>query len=117
MLGPRCGNIFPKNWYSSLASLRTCFSVPDLDLADDAPKDDTKVVEVIIDFLIYVTGNTFLSTSNGYMKLGYLAAFVDLGLVGSYDWGSCAMMRLYNYLSRATRFQTGALYGFWPILN
>ncbi|KAI3979717.1 hypothetical protein MKX01_013812, partial [Papaver californicum] len=71
MLGSHCRNIFPKNWYVSLSILRNCFSTPELDLINDVPKDDAKVVEVTRAFLIYVTGSTFLNTSNGYIKSGY----------------------------------------------
>ncbi|KAI3885271.1 hypothetical protein MKW98_002663, partial [Papaver atlanticum] len=93
------------------------FSVPELDLAADASKDNAKVIEVTMAFLIFCSGHTFLSSSSGYIKSGYLAVFSDFDLVGFYDWGSCAMARLYNYLTRATRLQTKALCGFWPVLN
>ncbi|KAI3934361.1 hypothetical protein MKW92_015632, partial [Papaver armeniacum] len=59
-----------------------------MELADDALKDDPKVIEVTRDFLIYVAGYTFLNSSHVYVK-GYLASFNDLDLVGFYDWGSC----------------------------
>ncbi|KAI3909133.1 hypothetical protein MKW92_042776, partial [Papaver armeniacum] len=117
MLGPHCGDIFPKNWYVSLAGLKTNFSVPELDLANDALKDNAKVIEVTRAFLIFVAGHAFFSSSSGYIRSGYLAAFSDFDLVGFYDWGSCAMARLYNYLTRATLLQIRDLYGFCPVLD
>ncbi|RZC66640.1 hypothetical protein C5167_010325 [Papaver somniferum] len=117
ILGPHCGDIFPKNWYVSLADLKMNFSVPELDLVAEASKDNAKVIEVSRAFLIFVAGHTFLRSSSGYIKSGYLAAFSDFDLAGFYDWGSCAMARLYNYLTRPTRLQTKALCGFWHVLN
>ncbi|KAI3927417.1 hypothetical protein MKW92_044407, partial [Papaver armeniacum] len=74
-----------------------------MELVDDAPSNDPKVIEVTRAFLIYVAGYTFINSSHGYVKSGYLAAFNDLDLMGFYDWRSCAMACLYNSLTRVTR--------------
>lgn len=117
ILGTFCGEIFYQRNLISLSALRTSFSSSALDLADDAPRDDPTVVDVTRAFLIYTMGSTFLSSSTGQLKTSYLGAFANLELVGTYDWGSCAMAWLYIYLNRVTRLQTKSLCGFWIILH
>lgn len=98
----------------SFPSLRTCFSNPALQQPDNAPRDDPQFID---DFLIFTLGSTLLSSANGQIKYGHLASFADLNLVGFYDWRSCALACLYNYLTRVTRLQSKSMCGFWGIFR
>ncbi|RZC67695.1 hypothetical protein C5167_011388 [Papaver somniferum] len=93
MLGPHCGDIFPKNWYISLAVLRSNFSVPELELDDEASRDNPKVIEVTRAFLFFVAGHTFLSSSSGYIKSGYLTTFSDFDLICWDPWKNYLVRR------------------------
>ena len=78
----------------------------------EAATSSLQIDQVVRAFLVYLLGTTLFADTASSIDLMFLMPLRDLDLVGTYDWGSCALAYLYRNMDELVR---GAkrFCGFW----
>ena len=78
----------------------------------EAATSGAEIDQVVQAFLVYLLGTTLFADTASSINLMFLMPLRDLDLVGTYDWGSCALSYLYRNMDELVR---GAkrFCGFW----
>ncbi|XP_026461045.1 protein MAIN-LIKE 2-like isoform X2 [Papaver somniferum] len=104
------------SWVSNSITIKYLSSYFLEDKLVAAENDSTLAYRVAIAFFMYVLGHFFFSNAKTYIDAGWLAAFENLDVVSTYDWGGADFSRLYASLRLNGRRQK-ALCGSFQILE
>ena len=89
-------------------SIRSFYTRPRV----EATTSGAEIDQVVRAFLVYLLGTRLFADTTSSIDLMFLMPLRDLDLVGTYDWGSCALAYLYRSMDELVR---GAkqFCGFW----
>lgn len=104
------------SWVSNSITIKYLRSYFFEDKLVAAENDSTLAHRVAIAFFMYVLGHFFFSNAKTYIDAGWLAAFENLDVVSTYDWGGAAFSKLYAALRLSGRRQK-ALCGPFQVLE
>jgi hypothetical protein len=82
-----------------------------------AQVDDTLAERIARAFFMFFLGEFLFPNGSTCIGSGWLAAFEDLSIVGTYDWGSPAMALMYMSLDACSRQKIKTFNGAWQVLE